>query len=472
MGTTPHAAPPPSALDTAAAIRRGETTARAVTEAALAAIARVDQAIGSFTAVTRERALDEADAVDARRAAGDPLPPLAGVPYAVKNLFDVRGLPTLAGSKVNAGLAPSTRDATLVERMRGAGAVLVGTLNMDEYAYGFTTENSHYGVTRNPHDPARVSGGSSGGSGAAVAARLVPLSLGSDTNGSIRVPASLCGVWGLKPTFGRLSRHGTFPFVASLDHLGPFAGTLPDLAACYDALQGADLDDPACAQRPVAPVSRAADAGVDTLRIARLGGYFNTHLTPPAAAAVERACAALGVRKTVELPAAAAGRAAAFVITASEGGALHLPTLRTRRADMEPLSRDRFAAGALVPAAWYLQAQRVRAWCRAQVRDLFVDIDVLIAAATPCPATPIGTEWLDLPGQRLPLRPSLGILAQPISCLGLPVVIAPMPGEGPNALPIGVQVIAAPWREDLCFRVAAALAARGAARAPLPAIHA
>ena len=469
-------AAPPSALQTAAAIRGGATTARAVTEAALAAIARVDPGINSFTVVTRERALDEAAAVDARRAAGDPLPPLAGVPYAVKSLFDVTGLPTLAGSKVNAGLPPSTRDATLVERMRNAGAVLVGTLNMDEYAYGFTTENSHYGVTRNPHDPSRVSGGSSGGSGAAVAARLVPLSLGSDTNGSIRVPASLCGVWGLKPTFGRLSRRGTFPFVASLDHLGPFATTLSDLAACYDVLQGADLDDPACAQRSVEPVTDATDsaagAGVEALRIARLGGYFDAHLTPPAAAAVERVCAALGVRRSVELPSAATGRAAAFVITATEGGALHLPSLRTRRGEMEPLSRDRFVAGALVPAAWYLQAQRVRAWYRDQMRRLFADIDVLIAAATPCPATPVGAEWLDLPGQRLPLRPSLGLLAQPISCLGLPVVVAPIPGEGGGALPMGVQIIAAPWREDLCFRVAAALAARGAAAAPLPAIHA
>ena len=144
---------------------------------------------------------------------------------------------------------PATTDATLVARMREAGAVLVGTHNMDEYAYGFTTENAHYGPTRNPHDLACVAGGSSGGSAAAVAARLVPLALGSDTNGSIRVPASLCGIWGLKPTYGRLSRTGSFPFVASLDHLGPFAASLPDLAACYDVLQGADPDDPACAQR-------------------------------------------------------------------------------------------------------------------------------------------------------------------------------------------------------------------------------
>jgi len=459
-----------SALEIAAAVRSGASSALAVAERTLAAIARIDPRINSFTAVTRERALAEARAVDARRAAGDVLPPLAGVPYAVKDLFDVAGLPTLAGSRVNASHPPAAADATLVARMHEAGAMLVGTLNMDEFAYGFTTENTHHGVTRNPHDPACVAGGSSGGSGAAVAARLVPLALGSDTNGSIRVPSSLCGVWGLKPTYGRLSRRGSYPFVASLDHLGPFAATLPDLAACYDVLQGGDPDDPACAQRPMDPVRRICEQGAGGLRIARLGGYFDDHLTAAARAAVDRVCTALAVTRIVELKEAALGRAAAFVITASEGGALHLPELRARRHELEPLSRDRFAAGALVPAAWYLKAQQVRAWYREKARALFADADVLIAAATPCPATPIGSEWLDLPGQRLPLRPSLGLLTQPISCIGLPVLVAPMPMAG--QLPVGVQIIAAPWREDLCFRVAAALAAAGAASAPLPAIHA
>ena len=464
------AATPLSAVEIAAAVRAGNVTAHAVTEAALEAVARVDPQLNSFTTVLRERALAEARAIDRRRAAGDALPPLAGVPYAVKNLFDVAGLTTLAGSKVRAGAPPAANDATLVARMREAGAVLVGTNNMDEFAYGFTTENAHYGTTRNPHDPACIAGGSSGGSAAAVAARLVPLALGSDTNGSIRVPSSLCGVWGLKPTYSRLPRTGSFPFVASLDHLGPFAATLPDLAACYDVLQGADPDDPACAQRPLDPVKHAGEQGAAGLRIARLGGYFDELLTPRARAAVDRACAALAVTRSVELPAADLGRAAAFVITASEGGALHLPELRRRYADFEPLSRDRFVAGALVPATWYVQAQRVRAWYRDRVRTLLHDVDVLITAATPCPATPIGTEWIELGGRKLPLRASLGVLTQPVSCIGLPVLAAPI--SEPGALPIGVQIIAAPWREDLCFRVAAALAASGVATSPLPPIRA
>ena len=290
---------------------------------------------------------------------------------------------------------PAAADAALVARMRDAGAILVGTLNMDEFAYGFTTENAHFGATRNPHDVARTAGGSSGGSGAAVAARLVPIALGSDTNGSIRVPSSFCGIWGLKPTYGRLSRRGAFPFVASLDHVGPFAHSLPDLAAAYDVLQGADPRDPACAQRAREPVRHVGMQGTKGVRVARLGGYFDANATADARAAVDRACRALDVRRTVELPEAALGRAAAFVISASEGGSLHLPTLRDRRADMEPLSRERFLAGALVPAAWYVKAQRVRAWYRERVRALFAEDDVLHRARHAVRRDAIGEEWLD-----------------------------------------------------------------------------
>ena len=210
-----------SAAEIAQAVAAGKTTAVEVVQAALARIAERDKTLNAFTAVTRERALAKARAVDADRAAGRALGPLAGVPFAVKNLFDVAGLATLAGSKINRDRPPATADATLIRRLEAAGAVLVGALNMGEYAYDFTGENVHYGPSRNPHDTSRMTGGSSGGSGGAVAGGLVPIALGSDTNGSIRVPSSFCGLFGLKPTYGRLSRAGTFPFVASLDHLGP-----------------------------------------------------------------------------------------------------------------------------------------------------------------------------------------------------------------------------------------------------------
>ena len=247
-----------SAQAIAAAVGKGSASAREVVEAALDRIAARNEALGAFTDVTAARALKKAAAIDAARARGERLGSLAGAPFAVKNLFDVAGLPTRAGSKINRGRPPAPRDATLVRRLEEAGAVLVGALNMGEYAYDFTGQNVHDGPSRNPHDLGAMTGGSSGGSGAAVAGGLVPLALGSDTNGSIRVPSSFCGIFGLKPTYGRLSRAGTFPFVASLDHLGPFARSAGDLALSYDAMLGPDADDPA--QAEVAPARRFAVA--------------------------------------------------------------------------------------------------------------------------------------------------------------------------------------------------------------------
>ena len=452
----------------AAAIAAGDLSAREALDASLARIDATDAAVNAFTDQCRNRAAAEADAVDARRARGEALPPLAGVPYAVKNLFDIEGLVTLAGSKVNRDLPPATEDAMLVARLRDAGAVLVGALNMDEYAYGFTTENTHYGPVHNQHDLTRIAGGSSGGSGAAVAAGQVPITLGSDTNGSIRVPASLCGVWGLKPTFGRLSRRGTYPFVYSIDHLGPLADSVEGLALSYDAMQGPDAQDPGCHARGVHAATGALGRGVEGLRIGVLGDYFEAFAGPAARDAASLAARTLGATDTVAWPTPAQARAAAFIVTASEGGSLHLPDLRTRAADFEPLSVDRFIAGALQPATWYLRAQRFRRAYLAQVNALFEDWDVLIAPATPVCAPAIGTEWLDLGGARHPARAAMGLLTQPISFAGCPVVTAPMwPDAGVQAdggrQPIGVQLIAAPWREDLALRAGWALQQAGIA---------
>jgi AtzE family amidohydrolase len=447
----------------AAAIAAGELSAREALDGCIARIDASNGNVNSFTAKWYARAHDEAAAVDAMRARGETLPVLAGVPYAVKNLFDVEGEVTLAGSIVNRGNAPAEADAVLVQRLKAAGAVLVGSLNMDEYAYGFTTENTHYGPTRNPHDLARMAGGSSGGSGAAVAARQVPLALGSDTNGSIRVPASLCGVWGLKPTFGRLPRRGTYPFVHSIDHLGPLADSVEGLALSYDAMQGPDALDPGCHALRVQPAAGRLTSGVRGLRIGLLGGWFDDNATPPARAAAASAAKALGATGVALWPDAETGRAAAFVITSCEGGSLHLPDLRTRAADFEPLSVDRFLAGALQPADWYLKAQRFRRIYRDRVNALFEQWDVLIAPATPVSAPLIGDEWLDINGTRHPSRPAMGLLTQPVSCAGCPVVAAPLWPEGTDGMPIGVQLIAAPWREDLALRAAFVLQQAGVA---------
>ncbi len=454
-----------SAAEIAGAVSSGEVSAIEVIEATLRRIAERDRALNAFTAVTAERAREKARAIDAARAGGGALGPLAGVPFAVKNLFDVAGLATLAGAKINRDRAPAPRDATLIERLEAAGAVLVGALNMGEYAYDFTGENVHDGPSRNPHALDRMTGGSSGGSGGAVAGGLVPVALGSDTNGSIRVPASLCGLFGLKPTYGRLSRARTFPFVASLDHLGPLARSAHDLARAYDAMQGGDPDDPVCADRPVEPSVPALRRGIDGLRIAVAGGYFRQGALPEALAAVERVRKSLAIDREVEIPQAQRARAAAYVITASEAAALHLERLKRRARDFDPAVRDRLIAGALIPAPLIHRAQKFRRWYFDRVLQLFDSVDAIIAPATPCTAPRVGQQTFVLDGVELPVRPNLGIYTQPISFIGLPVVAVPVPLE---PLPIGVQIIAAPWREDVVLAIACALERAGIAAAPRP----
>lgn len=457
--------PEMTAAGIASAVAGGRMSALDATEAALARITQHDGILNSFTDVTADRARAKARAIDADIAAGKTVGPLAGVPFAVKNLFDVAGLPTRAGSKINRDLAPAKRDATLIERMEAAGAVLVGALNMGEYAYDFTGENVHDGPSRNPHDTTRMTGGSSGGSGSAVGGALVPIALGSDTNGSIRVPSSFCGIFGLKPTYGRLSRARSFPFVASLDHLGPFARSVTDLALAYDAMQGPDADDAACTTRGLEPTLPLIANPVSDLRIAIAGGYFQKNVFPEAVEAIGRVAKALGATRVVDVPEAARARAAAYVITTTEGASLHLDRLRKRPNDFDPAVRDRLIAGAMVPAALVDRAQKFRRWYRAQFAEIFRSVDVLIAPATPCTAPKLGQVNFKLDGVELPVRANIGIHTQPISFIGLPVVAVPVPLE---PLPIGVQIIAAPWREDIALRVAYALEKMGVAAAPSP----
>ncbi|QOZ73958.1 AtzE family amidohydrolase [Bradyrhizobium arachidis] len=454
-----------TAAEIASAVAARKMSALDATEAALARIKQHDSILNSFTDVTADRARAKARAIDADIAAGKTVGPLAGVPFAVKNLFDVAGLPTRAGSKINRDLAPAKRDATLIERMEAAGAVLVGALNMGEYAYDFTGENVHDGPSRNPHDTTRMTGGSSGGSGSAVGGALVPIALGSDTNGSIRVPSSFCGIFGLKPTYGRLSRARSFPFVASLDHLGPFARSVTDLALAYDAMQGPDADDSACTTRGLEPTLPLIANPISDLRIAIAGGYFQKNVFPEAVEAVSRVAKALGATQVVDVPEAARARAAAYVITTTEGASLHLDRLRKRPNDFDPAVRDRLIAGAMVPASLVDRAQKFRRWYRGQLAEIFKSVDVLLAPATPCTAPKLGQVNFNLDGVELPVRANIGIHTQPISFIGLPVVAVPVPLE---PMPIGVQIIAAPWREDIALRVAHALEKMGVVSAPAP----
>lgn len=435
----------------AKAVKGKELSSADTVSAALERISAFDKKTNAFTDILAARAYETAAKVDKRVARGEHMP-LAGVPFAVKNLFDVKGIPTRAGSKINREREPASADSVLIERLEENGAVLVGALNMGEYAYDFTGENAHDGNACNPHDLAHMTGGSSSGSGGAVAAGYVPLALGSDTNGSIRVPASFCGLFGLKPTYGRLSRARSFPFVASLDHLGPLSRSALDLGLSYDAMQGPDHEDPVCAQREVEPAVPEITKGVKGLRVAKLEGYFARMGEPEVYAAVETVAKALSAYEVAELEDAPVARASAYVITASEGAALHLERLRKRAHDFDPDVRDRLIAGAMIPGVWTVQAQKIRRHFQAQVKKLFERFDILLAPATPTRAPKIGQKTFTLDGQELLVRPNIGIYTQPISFIGLPVVAVPVwPDDG---RPCGVQVIAPPWREDLALRVA------------------
>jgi 1-carboxybiuret hydrolase len=444
-----------TAAEIAHEVARGAVKAVAVVDAALKRIEAAEPTVNAFTDIVAERARKRAAALDASMIRG----PLAGVPFAVKNLFDIAGLPTRAGSRINVDGPRAARDGALVRKLEDAGAILVGGLNMGEYAYDFTGENAHYGPSRNPHDPTRMTGGSSGGSGAAVGAGEVPLALGSDTNGSIRVPASLCGLFGLKPTYGRLSRAGSFPFVDAFDHLGPLARSAEDLALSFDAMQGWDPDDPVCTDRDIEPTVPTLQDGIDGLRIAVAGDYFARGGEPECFEAVATVAKALGATRTIVLPNAAAARSAAYVITAIEGAQLHLPRLRTRPQDFDPDTRERFMAGALLPGSWYVKAQRFRRQYRAEVLKLFGEVDVILAPATPCAAPKLGQVMMKIAGVELPVRANLGLFTQPISFIGLPVVAVPI--RRPGAMPIGVQLIARPYNEAAVLRVAAHLEKEG-----------
>ncbi len=411
--------------------------------------------LNCFTTILKDKAFEQAKNIDTQIAKGEDTGILSGVPFAIKNLFDIEGIITLAGSKINQENAPATADATAIKKLKAAGAILVGALNMDEYAYGFVTENSHYGSTSNPHDLRRISGGSSGGSAVAVAANLVPFSLGSDTNGSVRVPAALCGVLGLKPTYGRLSRAGTVLFSNSLDHIGGFTRSVRDMATIFDVLQGEDEDDPVCTSLPPNLCCEQLNNDLDGLKIAMAVDYFQEGAEPEAIEAVETVAKLLNAEQIISIPEAHRARAAAYIITACEGSNFHLKNLRLRPQDFDPATRDRFLAGAFIPNTWYIQAQRFRRWYRDKVKEIFQKVDVIIAPTTPCVATPLGQEKMSINGEEILIRPNLGRFTQPLSFIGLPVLSFPILRA--NKLPLGVQLIAAPYQELKILQVAAFL---------------
>jgi aspartyl-tRNA(Asn)/glutamyl-tRNA(Gln) amidotransferase subunit A len=434
-------APMMSGLELADEVRCRRRTALSVVEEYLSHLDTQDQQIKSVTRVLRRRALTHAARIDATIASGADPGPLAGVPFGVKDLFDVKGEVTTAGAAIRRDTPAAASDATVVAKLHAAGAILIATLNMDEFAYGFATQNHHYGTTRNPHNLQHLAGGSSGGSAAAVAGGLLPITLGSDTNGSIRVPAALCGVWGLRPTYGRLSTEGTFPLAHSLDTVGPFAATLADLRATFEVLAGVAVPD----------------VPINNLRVGRLDGWFRADADARILDGIDAIAAALGGAPLVSLPQTAQARSAAYLITAAEGGCLHLPSLRRRALDFDPATRDRLIAGALLPAAALLQARRFGSSFQAQVREMLERFDLLLAPTCPGPVPRIDAALVNVGGKTASARVNLGIYTQPVSLAGVPVLAAPLatlPATAADSLPLGIQIMAAPGREALLFSVA------------------
>jgi aspartyl-tRNA(Asn)/glutamyl-tRNA(Gln) amidotransferase subunit A len=428
----------------------GRLRSRAVSPVALAdraleTIAARDPELNAFQLVLGERTRERARAAEREIAAGHYRGPLHGIPIAIKDLLDLAGTPTTAGSRLLAGSVSGT-SAAAVERLEAAGAVIVGKTRLAEFAYSPGSNNAHYGPTHNPHDPTRDTGGSSSGSGAAVAAGMVVAALGSDTGGSIRIPASLCGIVGLKPTFGRVSLHGAVPLSWSLDHLGPMTRTVADAALMLEALAGIDPRDPrTCSVPPPAGVD-GLEAGVRGLRIGVLGddGEAEPLGTPEALDAWRAGLAALtGAGATlvaIDLPELARSRIINYALLAMEAAVHHRPWLRERSADYGEFARLRLlSAHAYLPGA-YVRAQQARAELRATMDALFTRVDLLSTPTMPDGAPPLGVP--------APTR-----FTAPFNLLGWPAISVPV-GRTEGRLPLGSQLVGGPWDEATVLRAA------------------
>jgi aspartyl-tRNA(Asn)/glutamyl-tRNA(Gln) amidotransferase subunit A len=414
-------------------------------------IQRHDPSLAAFVLPTPERALDEARVAGEVLNGGTKHGALHGVPIGFKDLFDTAGIRTAAGSRILANRVPK-RDARVVEATRHAGLPMLGKLNMHEFAFGTTSDNPHTGPVRNPWDRARVAGGSSGGSAAAIAAGLCPLALGTDTGGSIRIPASVCGITGLKPTFGRVSRRGVVPLAWSLDHVGPMGRTVEDVALLHAVIAGPDPGDRWCSARVVDAIENL-EGGIAGLKFGVPQEYFFDDLEPDVAQAVETAIAVLerlGARATpVSVAQLVHGYTAQHAILASEAAGFHDTWLRTRAADYGADVRRNLTLGALIPAADVVSARRMQSVVGDQFADLLHEVDVIVTPTLPRTALPIGEAPSREP------RSAWNRFVTPFNLTGLPAISIPC-GFDRSGLPIGLQIAGRAWDESTVLRVAAA----------------
>jgi len=441
-------------LEAAAALRARKVSSVELTAASLARTG----SLNAFITVMEESARARARQADEELARGLDRGPLQGIPVAVKDVFCTKGVRTTCGSKVFADHVPD-HDAAVVEKLAEAGAVLIGKTNMHELAYGISSSNPHFGVVRNPRDVERIPGGSSGGSGAAVASGMVFMALGSDTGGSIRIPASFCGTVGLKPTFGRVSRYGVMPLDFSLDHMGPLTRSVRDAAVTLEALAGFDPRDDTSSREPVPNYLPPEDPSLGGLRIGLPENFYFDGLDPAVAAAVRRmaqTAESLGARVTgVRVPDIAALNTISRIILYAEASALMEPYLARREqfgADVLALLEQ----GRFLPATDYVNAQRLRRIKQQEFRAVFKQVDLLLTPTTPTAAPRIGQTTLEIDGHLEDVRLASTRLVRGINALGLPALSMPC-GLDRQGLPLGMQIIGRPFEEALILRVAAAL---------------
>lgn len=441
-----------------------------VLEAVLARTAALEPRLNTYIQLTADSAREAARKAEAELARGEYRGPLHGVPLGLKDIFDQAGLPNTFGSRVLREYRPQTT-ATVVGRLLEQGAVLTGRQNLHEFAFGITTDNPHYGPTRNPWDPSRIPGGSSGGTAAAIAAGMAYGGLGTDTGGSVRIPAALCGVAGLKPTYGRVSRHGVLPLAWSLDHVGPLARTVADLALLLQAIAGPDSRDLTAAAVPVPdyPASLQGPEGARGLRVGVPRQFYFDNVHPGVAAAVRDAIdqlSRLGAEVIeVDLPRVAHAPAALTPIIAGEAATWHRKWLLERGDEYGLEVRTRLEAGLRLPATAYLQAQQIRAAIAADFAAAFARVDLLVAPTVAIPAPAIGTTTYTLDGVPQDVRLAINRLTGPANLAGLPALSVPW--SRVEGLPVGVQIIGPAWSEPTLLRAAHALeAARGPWEAP------
>ena len=444
--------------EAAALLRERKVSSAELTARSLRRIEQLQPKLNAFLTVMEERALAQARRMDGEISRGEIRGPLQGVPVAVKDVFCTKGVRTTCGSALFAGHVPD-HDATVVERLEAAGAVVVGKTSMHELAYGITSDNPHFGAVRNPWDTDRIPGGSSGGSGAAVAADMVFMAMGTDTGGPIRIPASFCGTVGLKPTTGRVSRYGVMPLDFTLDHMGPLTRSVRDAALVLNVLAGHDPRDPSSSREPVPDYLPAEEASISGVRLGLPENFYFERLDPEVEGAVRRiaeTAAGLGAEIVgVRVPDIAAINTIGRVILFAEAAAVMEPYLK---------DRDKFGAdvlalldqGRLIPATDYVNAQRLRRLAQEEFRAVWKQVDCLLTPTTPTAAPRIGQMEIRSGSESEDVRLAATRLVRAINVLGLPAVSIPC-GFTADGLPTGLQIIGRPFQDGLVLRAAAAL---------------